>query len=83
MISFMLKNLKVFFNNFRNCSYGVGYFAGTKYQIPRLQVDRRFNAKQIVNTGVKNYGKTRYATKKTPVQRARGLIKQKTFKKTR
>ena len=79
----MLKKLNVWFTNFTYGRYGVGFFDIPKYQVPPLKVDRSFKAKQYLNTGVKNYGKNRYSTKKPPVQRARGLIKQRTLKKTR
>ena len=71
----MIKCFRVFLNHFRNCSYGVGYFNQPKTYIPRLRVDRSFRAKQFVNKA--NYDKTRYVTKKPPVQRARGLVKQR------
>ena len=73
----MLKNFKLFLNRFKRCSVGVGYFDIQKAYVPRLQVDRSFKAKEFVKQST-NYGKTRYTTKKPPVQRARGLIKQRT-----
>ncbi len=77
----MLKRLSVWFTNFTKGRYGVGYFDVPKYQLPPLKVDRSYNAKQILKIGNYSYGKNRFATKKPPVQRARGLVKQRTLKK--
>ncbi len=79
----MLKRLNVWFTNFTYRMHGVGFFDVPKYQVPPLKVDRSFKAKQFLNTGNNSYGKNRYSTKKPPVQRARGLIKQRPMKKAR
>ena len=73
----MIKSFRLFLNRFKRCSAGVGYFDIPKAYVPRLQIDRSFRAKEFVKQST-NYGKTRYASKKPPVQRARGLIKQRT-----
>ncbi|MBR4262201.1 MAG: hypothetical protein IKQ35_02425 [Bacilli bacterium] len=57
----MIKNLNVFFNKIKKCSYGVGYFHRKRNFLPVLQEDKRYTVHPPKNT----YKARQYTKRKT------------------